>query len=172
MSRHFRRHDDGVRMQLGDVEVELLHGLQRGLRAALEGSDPHDPVVRRLFPPTVRGDQEADHELRGLIHDDLLRSRLDGLHTLLELLERGTRRGRGIRVELVEEEPLLVLGVLNDLRLAIGAQVGIESLERDRLDPDDPVTYRVAVMDHLGWLQEQLLHVLDPSSTRIHDEHE
>ena len=65
-----------------------------------------------------------------------------------------------------------MLGVLNDLRLAIGAQVGIESLERDRLDPDDPVTYRVAVMDHLGWLQEQLLHVLDPSSTRIHDEHE
>lgn len=170
MSRHFRRHGDGVRMQLDAIEVDLLHGLEQGLRAALEGNDIDDPVVARLFPPTVGGDDEADRELRGLIHDDLLRSRLASLDTLLALLERGTRRGRGIRVDLVDEEPLLVLGVLNDLRLAIGAQVGIGSLEREQLDPDDPVTYRVAVMDHLAWLQEQLLQVLDPASTRVHDE--
>ena len=172
MTRHFRRHGEAVRMQLEAVEVELLHSLQRGLRAALEGADPHDPVVRRLFPATVGDDEEADRELRGLIHDDLLRSRLASLDTLLELLDKGTRRGRTVRVDLVEEEPLVVLGVLNDLRLAIGAQVGIEDLDRDRLDPDDPVTYRVAVMDHLAWLQEQLLHVLDPESTRVHDEEE
>ncbi len=170
MSGHFRAHGDGVRMQLERIEVELLHSLQQGLRAALEGSDPADPVVRRLFPPTVGDDEEADRELRGLIHDDLLRQRLEGLDTLLGLLERGTRRGRAIRVDLAEEEPLVVLGVLNDLRLAIGAQVGIEQVDRERLDPDDPVTYRVAVMDHLAWLQEQLLAVLDPESTRVHDE--
>ena len=157
-------------MQLDAIEVDLLHGLEQGLRAALEGNDADDPVVARLFPSTVGGDDEADRELRGLIHDDLLRSRLASLDTLLGLLERGTRRGRGIRVDLVDEEPLLVLGVLNDLRLAIGAQVGIETLEREQLHPDDPVTYRVAVMDHLAWLQEQLLQVLDPASTRVHDE--
>jgi hypothetical protein len=170
VSRHFRRHGDAVRMQLEAVEVELLQSLQQGLRAALEGGDHRDPIVRRLFPATVSDDDEADQELRGLIHDDLLRTRLDGLDTLLGLLERGTRRSGGVRVDLVEEEPMVVLGVLNDLRLAIGAQVGIENLDREALDPEDPVTYRVAVMDHLAWLQEQLLQVLDPASTRVHDE--
>lgn len=170
MSRHFRRHGDGVRMQLEEIELELLHSLQSGLRGALEGADPGDPVMRRLFPPTVGDDEEADRELRGMIHDDLLRSRLASLDTLLDLLQRGTRRGRAVRVDLVDEEPFVVLGVLNDLRLAIGAQVGIERLDRERLDPDDPVTYRVAVMDHLAWLQEQLLGVLDPESTRVYED--
>jgi hypothetical protein len=159
-------------MQLEAVEVELLQSLQQGLRNTLEGGDHRDPIVRRLFPATVSDDDEADRELRGLIHDDLLRTRLEGLDTLLALLERGTRRGGSVRVELVEDEPMVVLGVLNDLRLAIGAQVGIEQLDRDELDPEDPVAYRVAVMDHLAWLQEQLLHVLDPASTRVYDEEE
>lgn len=159
-------------MQLDQVEVELLQRLQQGLTEVLEGADPADPVVRRLFPPTVGGDEDADRELRDMIHDDLLRQRLSGLATLLELLERGAHRGRSVRVDLDDEESLLVLGVLNDLRLSIGAQVGIEGLDRDRLDPEDPATYRIAVMDHLAWLQEQLLAVLDPEATRVHDEEE
>ena len=172
MSRHFRRHGDGVRMQLDQVEVDLLRSLQQGLRDVLEGGDLEDPIVRRLFPSAVTGDEEADHELRDMIHDDLRLQRLSGLDALMGLIERGTRRGRQVRVDLDEEEPLLVLGVLNDLRLAIGAQVGIEELDREQLDPDDPATYRVAVMDHLAWLQEQLLHVLDPDVTRVHEEDE
>lgn len=159
-------------MELEAVEVELLQSLQQGLRAALRNADHSDPIVGRLFPATVRGDEDADRELRDMIHDDLLRDRLDGLDTLLGLLERGTRRGGGARVDLVEDEPVAVLGVLNDLRLAIGAQVGIEELDRDTLEADDAVTYRLAVMDHLAWLQEQLLQVLDPASTRVHEEDE
>ena len=64
-------------------------------------------------------------------------------------------------VDLAEDEPLQVLGVLNDIRLAIGARIDIEAIDRDQVSEDDPVAYPIAVMDHLGWWQEQLLAILD-----------
>ncbi|MBS3940019.1 MAG: DUF2017 family protein [Actinobacteria bacterium] len=164
MSRAFRRQGDHIRMQLDPVEIDLLRSLRDGLRSTLDGGDADDPVLRRLFPATVVGDDAADHELRRLLYDDLLQSRLVGLDALATLLDRGVEHRGHVRVRLDGEEAALVLGVLNDLRLAIGARIGVESLERDDLDPDDPVAYRLAVMDHLAWLQEQLLAILDPAS--------
>ncbi|MFA9428700.1 DUF2017 family protein [Egicoccus sp. AB-alg2] len=164
MTRAFRRQGDAIRMQLEAVEVDLLRSMRDALREALLGGDPDDPVVQRLFPTAVSGDREADRELRGLLHDDLLASRLTGLEELTALLDRGVEHRGQLRVRLQPEEATLVLGVLNDLRLAIGARIGIEDLDRDDVDPDDPVAYRLAVMDHLAWLQEQLLAILDPSA--------
>lgn len=161
MSATFARHGDRVRMQLRPAEVELLGRLAGELRTALESPELSDPVHSRLFPPAVLGDREADREVRDLLADALLADRLAGLAAVLELLQRG-RRSRGrLVVELDEDEPLLVLGVLNDLRLAIGARIDIEAIDRERVGEDDPVAYPIAVMDHLGWWQEQLLAILD-----------
>lgn len=157
-------------MRLERFEVELLHSVREALRRTLEGQDPHDPVIERLFPPTVLGDEESDADLRSMIHDDLLRDRLAGLDALVELLDRGTTRGGALQVDLVEEEPLLVLGVLNDVRLAVGARIGIEHVDRAAVDRDDPLAYHLAVMDHLGLLQEQLLEVLDPPSSNVYEQ--
>lgn len=173
MSRAFRRHGERIEMRLDEVEVDLLRRLQGSLRELLESGHADDPVMRRLFPATVRGDEEADAELRGMIHDDLLRDRLAGLDELTALLERGRSRGRRWVVDdLDEAEAVLVLGVLNDIRLAIGAQVGIEHLDVEHLDPEDPVTYRLAVMGHFAGLQSALLEVLDPPSVRVEKEDE
>lgn len=163
MSRVFDRHGGGIRARFAPEEAELLRNLQSGIRQALEEGDADDPVIARLFPRAVTDDDEADVELRRLLHDDLLASRIQGLDALVAILDRGEpHRGR-LRVDLVEDEPLLVLGVLNDLRLAIGARIGIEDLEREDVPQDDPLAYRLAVMDHLGWWQEQLLAILDPA---------
>jgi hypothetical protein len=135
----------------------------------LAGRDPRDAAVQRLFPRTVLGDEEADAELRGLIHDDLAGVKRAGLDALSELLDGGTSRGQVLRVELTPDDTLLVLGVLNDLRLAIGARVGIEDLDRDDVDPDSALGYRLAVMDHLGLWQELLLAIVDPPSVRVYD---
>ncbi|MFA9445238.1 DUF2017 family protein [Egicoccus sp. AB-alg6-2] len=164
MTRAFKRQGETIRMQLEPVEVELLHSVRDGLRESLLGGDHDDPIVRRLFPTAVSGDEQADHELRRLLYDDLLQARLVGLEELTSLLDRGVEHRGHLRVRLTAEEAALVLGVINDLRLAIGARIGIEDLERDDVDPEDPVAYRLAVMDHLAWLQEQLLAVLDPAS--------
>ncbi len=161
MSGTFSRHGDHVRMQLRAPEVDLLGRLAGELRTSLDTPEPDDPVHSRLFPPAVLGDPDADREVRDLLADALLADRLAGLSSVLELLERG-RRSRGrLVVDLREDEPLLVLGVLNDIRLAIGARIDIEAVDRDHVREDDPVAYPIAVMDHLGWWQEQLLAILD-----------
>ncbi|TVP68259.1 MAG: DUF2017 family protein [Nitriliruptor sp.] len=161
MTATFVRRGELIRLQLRPQEVTLLTRLAGELRTALEEPGAGDPVVARLFPPAVLGDPEADREVRDLLADALLADRLTGLEAVLELLERGRRSKGRLVVDLVDDEPLLVLGVLNDIRLAIGARIDIEALDRDRLAEDDPVAYPVAVMDHLGWWQEQLLTILD-----------
>ncbi len=161
MSGTFARNGDRIRLQLRPPEVELLGRLAGELRTALDAPEPGDPVRSRLFPPAVLGDPEADREVRDLLADALLADRLDALAAVLELLERG-RRSRGrLVVDLRDDEPLLVLGALNDIRLAIGARIDIETIDREQVGEDDPAAYPIAVMDHLGWWQEQLLVILD-----------
>lgn len=160
----FRRHGDRIRWELEGFEERLLRDLHEGLEQALAQPDARDPILERLFPATVVGDDEADQEVRRLIHDDLLASRRAGLQALLELLDRATTKGGRLRLDLAQDEPALVLGVLNDIRLALGARIGIEKLDREELTEDDPRAMTVAVIDHLAWMQEQLLAILDPPS--------
>lgn len=170
MTRSFKRHGERIRMQLQPVEVELLREMRDGLRASLERGAGDDPVVARLFPRAVEDDPATDTEVREMLRDDLLADRLSGLDELTSLLERGTQHRGLLRVDLADDEAVVVLGVLNDLRLAVGARVGIEGLDRSEVADDDPRAYRLAVMDHLAWLQEQLLAVLDPPAVRVYDE--
>ncbi|MEX2549210.1 MAG: DUF2017 family protein [Nitriliruptoraceae bacterium] len=161
MSSTFRRHGEAIRFVLRPPEAELLRRLRDELRRSLEDPDPEDAVVARLFPPVVLGDAEADRAARDLLAEELLADRLAGLDLLADILERArVSRGR-LTVDLVEEEPLLVLGVLNDVRLALGARIDVEALDRASVGPEDPLAYPLAIMDHLGWWQEQLLELLD-----------
>lgn len=148
--------------------MELLRSLLGSLTDVLDEGDPQDPAMARLFPATVVGDDEADAELRRLIHDDLAGVKQAGLEALGALLDGGTAKGRELRIELDDDDALLVLGVLNDVRLAIGARVGIEHLDREDIDPEGPEGYRLAVLDHLAMWQELLLALVDPPSVR-HD---
>lgn len=175
MSRTFRAAGDAIQATFQLVEIELLRSLPAQLAETLQYADSDDPVMRRLFPPAVLADPElaADEDLRMRereFADELLATRLEALDTVLALLERGTpHRGGGLRVELTDDEPLLLLGVLNDIRLAVGARIDVEALDRETIPDDAPVAYQLAVMDHLGWWQEQLLALIDPPSSAAAD---
>jgi hypothetical protein len=158
----FTRRGEVIRWTLHHQELELLRQLVDDLgRAIGQPAAPDDPVQARLFPPAVLGDPDADAEVRDLITDALLADRLAALEEVVGLLERGRiQRGRHV-TDLVDDEPLRVLTVLNDIRLAIGARIDVEALDRDRIGEEDAVAYPLAVMDHLGWWQEQLLVLLD-----------
>ncbi|MFP4634883.1 MAG: DUF2017 family protein [Nitriliruptoraceae bacterium] len=166
MTRTFRRHGEAIRATFRDVEVELLRSARDQLRAALDSGDPDDPVLRRLFPAPVLGDESVAAEVRDLLADQLHAQRVAQLDELLAILDRGQRSRGVLRVDLVDDEPLLVLGVLNDLRLAIGASIDVEALDRATIDEDHPHAYPLAVMDYLGMWQEQLLAIIDPESVR------
>jgi hypothetical protein len=158
----FSRRGGAIRWTLHPRELDLVRQLVDDLgRAIGQPADADDPVRARLFPPAVLGDPDADAEVRDLIGDALLADRLAALEEVVALLERGrTHRGRHV-TDLVEDEPLQVLTVLNDVRLAIGARIDVEALDRDRIGEEDEVAFPLAIMDHLGWWQEQLLALLD-----------
>lgn len=162
----------------GDLVWSLplqLHGLLLQLLADLDDAidgPTNDPVVQRLFPRAVEGDDDDDAELRMLLAGDLLLRRHEAIRRCREVLEQGTTRPRrpGIRILMVEDQPGMMLAILNDIRLALGARVGATAVElRQLVDEDDHEAQRaLETMDLLAWCQMQLLEHIDPVSAR-HD---
>lgn len=153
---------DGIEVRFARAEVDLLvrlcEGLAERLRAGGDG-----PIIDRLAPAASRGDAEADAELRRLLRTDLLAGRaerLDGLAADLRSWRAAVSTGAVVRT-LAEDGALALLCGLNDVRLGLGAGIGIEDLDRGQLDADDPRALTVALMDRLGGLQQDLVEALD-----------
>ena len=162
MAGSFKRvGNDRVRVRLANDEVAVLRGLPDQLRTVLgEGED--EPVNRRLFPPAYLdvADIEHDAEFHRLMHDDLVAEKLANLDLVTGTLARGTSSVRRWTVELTDEEATAWLGVLNDLRLALGVRLDItEDFDGD-VDDSDPRAPALRLLSYLGWLEEQLLEAL------------
>ncbi|MDP9207458.1 MAG: DUF2017 domain-containing protein [Actinomycetota bacterium] len=162
MAGSFKRvGNDRVRVRLANDEVAVLRGLPDQLRTVLgEGED--EPVNRRLFPPAYLdvADIEQDAEFQRLMHDDLVAEKLTNLDLVTGTLARGTSSVRRWTVELTDEEATAWLGVLNDLRLALGVRLDItEDFDGD-VDDTDPRAPALRLLSYLGWLEEQLLEAL------------
>ena len=162
MAGSFKRiGNDRVRVRLANDEVAVLRGLPDQLRTVLgEGED--EPVNRRLFPPAYLdvADIEQDAEFQRLMHDDLVAEKLTNLDLVTDTLARGTSSVRRWTVELTDEEATAWLGVLNDLRLALGVRLDItEDFDGD-VDDTDPRAPALRLLSYLGWLEEQLLEAL------------
>lgn len=167
----FTRDGDDVVATLQRNEVELLRSLQSELRQLVDGDlDLADPAVSRLFPPRL-GD-EADDEFVDRLHRDLLAQRHVGMDAVVTVLDRASATRRGFRVRLTGDEPALFLGVLNDLRLALGARIGIETLDEADVHGDDNLQWVAAVMHHLGGWVEDLVGVLDPAAAAWQDDYQ
>jgi hypothetical protein len=152
---------DRVRVRLGLDEVAVLKGLPDQLRSVLaEGVE--EPVNQRLFPPAYLEveDVERDDEYRRLMHDDLVKEKLANLDLVTGTLARGSASLRRWTVELSEEEAAAWLGVLNDLRLALGVRLDITEDYDGEVDETDPRAPAFRLLSYLGWLEEQLLDAL------------
>jgi hypothetical protein len=150
--------NDRVRVRLAQDEVAILRGLPDQLRSVLaEGGD--EPVNQRLFPPAYLdvADIEHDTEFHRLMHDDLVTEKLANLDLVTDTLARGSTSVRRWTIELTDEEATAWLGVLNDLRLALGVRLDItEDFDGD-VDDTDPRAPALRLLSYLGWLEEQLL---------------
>jgi hypothetical protein len=153
--------NDRVRVRLAHDEVAVLRGLPDQLRTVLaEGED--EPVNQRLFPPAYLdvADIEHDSEYHRLMHDDLVSEKLANLDLVTDTLARGTTSVRRWTVELTGEEAAAWLGVLNDLRLALGVRLDITEDYDGEVDDADPRVPAFRLLSYLGWLEEQLLDAL------------
>lgn len=140
----FRHTADGIavemspeeRMFLGDV-LPLLAGI---------GARGTDPAADRLMVPVYLNDPEANEEWWRLMGQDLDAARQADRAVFSKMVTGETP------VVLDLEEADAVLRVLNEVRLALGARLGIEVAA----DHDDIGEESRQVMDYLGWIQEEL----------------
>ena len=162
MAASFKRvGNDRVRVRLAQDEVAILRGLPDQLRSVLaEGGD--EPVNQRLFPPAYLdvADIEHDTEFHRLMHDDLVTEKLANLDLVTDTLARGSTSVRRWTVELTDEEATAWLGVLNDLRLALGVRLDITEDFHGDVNDTDPRAPALRLLSYLGWLEEQLLDAL------------
>lgn len=154
----------GLVFRLHVVERDGLRLLLEDLERTLAAEDGEDPGLARLLPDPAPTVPERSEELRRLIRAGLLDGRRERVRAFLELLERARPEGEGLAIDLVDEEPWTLLGILNDLRLTIGARIGIEELDRSRLAADDERRRGLAALDHFGWWQWHLVAMLDPAA--------
>jgi hypothetical protein len=124
---------------------------------------PSDPVLHRLLPPAY-DDEEQAGEFRRFTEADLRTAKVDGAQAVIDDLGDASQSDR-ITLNLGDDEALLFLRTLNDLRLTLGTRLEVsEEDPEDRfeaLPEEDPTRWTFEVYAWLGWLQETLVDALD-----------
>jgi hypothetical protein len=146
-----------LRVTLEDYEADVLRNLTGEMLALLDSElPPGDPVGSRLFPDAYN-DVEEEKAYRDLVGDDLRNLKLQNTGMIRSQLGA---EGEA-ELELTGDETHAWLSLLTDMRLAIGARLGVtEEMMQAEPDPRDPEVTAMSVLHWLGWLQEATLEKL------------
>ena len=175
----FRRHGDHSYVaQFADSEKEVLlnlceqiiellaertdHGNDDPLAAMVgitsHDSPPEDDVLHRLLP-NAYADSVDSSEFRRYT-ESTLRAKKQAHAVVMRIHLKSSEDGT---VDLDHDNANAWLGAINDIRLALGVRLKVESNSNEHLEilaPDDPLRGVYAVYTWLGWLQESLLSAL------------
>jgi hypothetical protein len=178
-SEGFKRHGDHsyvaqfadrereVLLNLCEQIIELLaertdHGNDDPLAAMVgitsHDSPPKDDVLHRLLP-NAYADSVDSSEFRRYT-ESTLRAKKQAHAIVMRIHLKSSEDGT---VDLDHDNANAWLGALNDIRLALGVRLKVESNSHEHLEilaPDDPLRGVYAVYTWLGWLQESLLAAL------------
>lgn len=152
--------------------ARLLRGLVAELVALHDDPDDHHPSWQRLYPRTT-ADPRLDRDLRDLVHPDLVEGRREALEQVGEALADVADDAQSI--ELDDEQAVAVLGVVNDVRIAMAAAIdlpGLLATHDGELPESLPESTLAAaeLVDWMGFLQEQVLASLAPESQSHFDD--
>jgi hypothetical protein len=175
----FKRHGDHSYVaQFADSEKEVLlnlceqiiellaertdHGNDDPLAAMVgitsHDSPPEDDVLNRLLP-NAYADSVDSSEFRRYT-ESTLRAKKQAHAIVMRIHLKSSEDGI---VDLDHDNANAWLGAINDIRLALGVRLKVESNSHEHLEilaPDDPLRGVYAVYTWLGWLQESLLAAL------------
>ncbi|MDL9938778.1 DUF2017 domain-containing protein [Gordonia sp. ABSL1-1] len=142
-------------------ELSTITGIRTGHAQA-----PGDATLGRLLPDFHRPDQDRsmaadvvngnmNAALRSVNEPKIIDAKLDAAHILLDTLPAG-----GGDIALSEDEAGAWLAALNDVRLALGAMLGISEDTPDRLPDDHPHAAHLEVYHWLTVVQDLLVEAL------------
>jgi len=175
----FKRHGDHSYLaQFADSEKEVLLNLCEQIiellaertdhasddpLAAMVGitshdSPPEDEVLHRLLPNAYADSVDASEFRR--YTESTLRAKKQAHAIAMRIHLKSSDDGI---VDLDHDNANAWLGAINDIRLALGVRLKVESNSQEHLEilaPDDPLRGVYAVYTWLGWLQETLLSAL------------
>jgi hypothetical protein len=159
VARPFRRRRDRFVVSLGAGERELLRELCRQSRALLEAEDPSsDPSVARLFPAAYKDDPLRSLEFETNLGDAPRTGKLAALDALERTVEAP---------ELSEEELLVWMGAVNDLRLLLGTRIDITEESKEDDYPEGDMNHDAfQVYAYLTWLEDRMLRALGEPEAR------
>jgi hypothetical protein len=156
-----------VLLNLCEQIIELLaertdHGNDDPLAAMVgitsHDSPPEDDVLHRLLP-NAYADSVDSSEFRRYT-ESTLRAKKQEHAVVMRIHLKSSEDGT---VDLDHDNANAWLGAINDIRLALGVRLKVESNSNEHLEilaPDDPLRGVYAVYTWLGWLQESLLSAL------------
>ena len=138
----FQRVGDRTLIQLEEEERLILVDLAGQFRSVV--ADDHDPGLRRLYPTAYPDNPDWDADYTGLVHDDLVRLRLEAADTV---------DATAGSPSLADDELAAWMQVLNSLRLLLGTRLDIS--EEDQFDPEADDAPARALLAWLGFLLEE-----------------
>jgi hypothetical protein len=140
VTRAFRRRRDGtVVVTLPGPVVEVVQQVLGEVAGMV--AEPAGAVGERLYPrayldPT---EESAEDTWQSVVHDDLVRARVDAVAAVRSDLGGARPASRGnVEVRLDEDAQARWLTVLNDARLTFGTALGVTEDEELEFPPDDP----------------------------------
>ena len=163
----FAESEKEVLLNLCEQIIELLaertdHGNDDPLAAMVgitsHDSPPEDDVLHRLLP-NAYADSVDSSEFRRYT-ESTLRAKKQAHAIVMRIHLKSSEDGI---VDLDHDNANAWLGAINDIRLALGVRLKVESNSHEHLEilaPDDPLRGVYAVYTWLGWLQESLLAAL------------
>ena len=158
----FRRRRDGrVVLVLQPDEIAVLQRIAADVASLVE-SPPDDDVGARLYPrayldPTA---DEAEHDFRELVHDDLMRKRLAALAAITDAPNAGSGRRGAVEIVLEPEAEAQWVAALNDARLVVGTILGVTEEEPGDYKRGDPRFEHGVLYQWLSLLQAELVDLL------------
>ncbi|MEE4022586.1 DUF2017 domain-containing protein [Gordonia sp. PKS22-38] len=142
-------------------ELSEVTGIRTGHSEA-----PSDVTLGRLLPDFHRPDQdraptaemvngEVNRALRSVHEPHIISAKMAAAQVVLDTLPRG-----GGELALTEAQAMEWLTALNDVRLALGAMLGISEDTPDQLPPEHPHAAHLDVYHWLTVMQELLVEAL------------
>ena len=138
----FQRVGDRTLIRLEEEERLMLVDLAGQFRSVV--ADDHDPGLRRLYPTAYPDNPDWDADYASLVHDDLVRLRLEASDTV---------EATAGSPSLADDELADWMQVLNGLRLLLGTRLDIS--EEDQFDPEADDAPARALLAWLGFLREE-----------------